>query len=228
MPAGDIGVGSREISYLFGQYKRINNRFAGTLTGKGVAFGGSLVRTEATGYGCVYFVDNMLNRRGEGLEGRTCVVSGSGNVAIYAAEKAVELGAKVVTLSDSDGFVHDPDGIEPEKLAFVKDPQGSPPGAHLRVCRPVRLRLSRRRQALAGALRHRAAVCHPERARRRRRGHPDRQRRPGGRRGRQHAMQARRHRAFPRRRGPLRPLQGGQRRRGWRCPGSSRVRMRCA
>jgi glutamate dehydrogenase (NADP+) len=114
-------VGSREISYLFGQYKRINNRFAGTLTGKGVAFGGSLVRTEATGYGCVYFVDNMLKRRGEGFADRTCVLSGSGNVAIYAAEKAVELGAKVVTLSDSDGFVHDPDGIEPEKLAFVKD-----------------------------------------------------------------------------------------------------------
>ena len=121
VPAGDIGVGAREISYLFGQYKRINNRFAGTLTGKGVAFGGSLVRTEATGYGCVYFVENMLNRRGEGLRGRTCAVSGSGNVAIYAAEKAVELGAKVVTLSDSDGFVHDPDGIDEEKLAFVKD-----------------------------------------------------------------------------------------------------------
>jgi glutamate dehydrogenase (NADP+) len=121
VPAGDIGVGSREISYLFGQYKRINNRFAGTLTGKGVAFGGSLVRTEATGYGCVYFVDNMLNRRGEGFADRTCVVSGSGNVAIYAAEKAIELGAKVVTLSDSDGFVHDPDGIDAEKLAFVKD-----------------------------------------------------------------------------------------------------------
>lgn len=121
VPAGDIGVGAREISYLFGQYKRINNRFAGTLTGKGVAFGGSLVRTEATGYGCVYFVENMLRRRGEGLAGRTCVVSGSGNVAIYAAEKAAELGARVVTLSDSDGFVHDPDGIGPEKLAFVKD-----------------------------------------------------------------------------------------------------------
>ena len=121
VPAGDIGVGAREISYLFGQYKRINNRFAGTLTGKGVAFGGSLVRTEATGYGCVYFVENMLRRRGEELAGRTCVVSGSGNVAIYAAEKAAELGARVVTLSDSDGFVHDPDGIGPEKLAFVKD-----------------------------------------------------------------------------------------------------------
>ena len=121
VPAGDIGVGAREISYLFGQYKRINNRFAGTLTGKGVAFGGSLIRTEATGYGCVYFVENMLKRHGEGLAGRTCAVSGSGNVAIYAAEKAVDLGARVVTLSDSGGFVHDPDGIDAEKLAFVKD-----------------------------------------------------------------------------------------------------------
>ena len=121
VPAGDIGVGAREISYLFGQYKRINNRFAGTLTGKGVAFGGSLIRTEATGYGCVYFVENMLKRCGEGFAGRTCAVSGSGNVAIYAAEKAVDLGAKVVTLSDSGGFVHDPDGIDAEKLAFVKD-----------------------------------------------------------------------------------------------------------
>ena len=121
VPAGDIGVGAREISYLFGQYKRINNRFTGMLTGKGLAFGGSLVRTEATGYGCVYFVNNMLTHHGEGLDGRTCVVSGSGNVAIYAVEKALDLGATVVTLSDSGGFIHDPDGIDCEKLAFVKD-----------------------------------------------------------------------------------------------------------
>ena len=121
IPAGDIGVGAREISYLFGQYKRINNRFTGVLTGKGLAFGGSLVRTEATGYGCVYFVDNMLTRNGDGLAGKTCVVSGSGNVAIYAAEKALDLGATVLTLSDSSGFIHDPDGIDQEKLAFVKD-----------------------------------------------------------------------------------------------------------
>ena len=121
IPAGDIGVGAREISYLFGQYKRINNRFTGTLTGKGLAFGGSLVRTEATGYGCVYFVENMLARRGDGFDGKTVVVSGSGNVAIYAAEKAVALGAKVVTLSDSGGFIHDPDGLDAEKLQFVKE-----------------------------------------------------------------------------------------------------------
>lgn len=121
VPAGDIGVGAREISYLFGQYKRLENRFAGILTGKGLTFGGSLVRTEATGYGCVYFCQHMLNHIGDGLDGKRCLVSGSGNVAIYCAEKALELGAKVVTMSDSSGFVHDPSGIDAEKLAFIKD-----------------------------------------------------------------------------------------------------------
>jgi len=121
VPAGDIGVGAREISYLFGQYKRLANRFSGILTGKGLAFGGSLVRTEATGYGCVYFCEQMLNRRNDSIEGKSVVVSGSGNVAIYAAEKATQKGAKVLTLSDSSGFVHDPDGIDEEKLAFVKE-----------------------------------------------------------------------------------------------------------
>lgn len=121
IPAGDIGVGSREISFLFGQYKRLANRFVGTLTGKGLAFGGSLVRTEATGYGCVYFCQNMFERVGDSFDGKKVAVSGSGNVAIYATEKATELGAKVVTLSDSGGFIHDPDGIDAEKLAFVKN-----------------------------------------------------------------------------------------------------------
>ncbi|KAA1261742.1 NAD(P)-specific glutamate dehydrogenase [Rubripirellula obstinata] len=121
VPAGDIGVGGREISYLFGQYKRLSNRFVGTLTGKGLSFGGSLVRTEATGYGCVYFCENMLNRIGDSIKGKTVCISGSGNVAIYAVEKATQLGAKVVTVSDSGGFVHDPDGIDAEKLAFLKD-----------------------------------------------------------------------------------------------------------
>ncbi len=121
IPAGDIGVGAREISYLFGQYKRLSNRFVGTLTGKGLSFGGSLVRTEATGYGCVYFCEQMLNRVGDSLRGKQISVSGSGNVAIYTVEKAVEMGAKVLTLSDSSGFIHDPNGIDAEKLAFVKD-----------------------------------------------------------------------------------------------------------
>ena len=121
VPAGDIGVGAREISYLFGQYKRLENRFTGILTGKGLSFGGSLVRQEATGYGCVYFCEDMLNHRGDSLKGKTCLVSGSGNVAIYTAEKALEIGAKVVTLSDSSGFVYDKNGINNEKLEYIKD-----------------------------------------------------------------------------------------------------------
>ena len=120
VPAGDIGVGSREISYLFGQYKRLENRFVGILTGKGLAFGGSPVRTEATGYGSVYFCNNMLLSRGDSVEGKTAIVSGSGNVAIYTVEKAIMMGTKVLTLSDSSGFIYDPEGIDEEKLAFVK------------------------------------------------------------------------------------------------------------
>ncbi len=120
VPAGDIGVGAREISYMFGQYKRLENRFTGILTGKGLAFGGSLVRTEATGYGAVYFMQNMLARRGDSVAGKTAVVSGSGNVALYVIEKLNELGAQVVTASDSGGFIHDPDGIRDEKLDWLK------------------------------------------------------------------------------------------------------------
>ena len=121
VPAGDIGVGAREVSFLFGQYKRLANRFVGVLTGKGLAFGGSLVRTEATGYGTVYFAQNMLEHHGEGIEGRTAVVSGSGNVALYTVEKLLQLGARPLTVSDSGGFVHDPDGIDEEKLEWVKE-----------------------------------------------------------------------------------------------------------
>ena len=121
IPAGDIGVGAREIGYLFGQYKRIENRFVGVLTGKGMAFGGSKIRTEATGYGAVYFMQNMLEHKGDGMHGKTVSVSGSGNVASYAVEKINHLGGKVITLSDSSGFIHDPDGITAEKLDFVLD-----------------------------------------------------------------------------------------------------------
>jgi glutamate dehydrogenase (NADP+) len=121
VPAGDIGVGAREISYLFGQYKRLVNRFTGILTGKGLAFGGSLVRTEATGYGCVYFCEQMYNRRGDSIRGKKVAISGSGNVAIYAAEKVIQMGGKVLTLSDSSGFVHDSGGIDEEKLAYIKE-----------------------------------------------------------------------------------------------------------
>jgi len=121
VPAGDIGVGHREIGYLFGQYKRITNRYeSGVITGKGVAWGGSLVRTEATGYGAVFFAEQMLRARGESLEGKRCVVSGSGNVAIYAIEKLHQLGAVVVACSDSGGFVHEPNGIDLDLLKQVK------------------------------------------------------------------------------------------------------------
>ena len=121
IPAGDIGVGGREVGYLFGQYKRIANEFTGVLTGKGLNWGGSLIRPEATGYGAVYFAANMLATRNETLEGKTCLVSGSGNVAQYTTEKLLELGAKVVTLSDSSGYIYDEAGIDPEKLRFVMD-----------------------------------------------------------------------------------------------------------
>lgn len=121
IPAGDIGVGGREIGYLFGQYKRIVNEFTGVLTGKGLNWGGSLIRPEATGYGSVYFAAEMLETRGETLEGKVCLVSGSGNVAQYTTEKLIELGAKPVTLSDSNGHIYDESGIDKEKLSFVID-----------------------------------------------------------------------------------------------------------
>ena len=121
VPAGDIGVGGREIGYLFGMYKKLRNEFSGVLTGKGLNWGGSLIRPEATGYGAVYFAAEMLASRGKSLDGKTCLVSGSGNVAQYTVEKILDLGGKVVTLSDSDGFIHDPSGIDHEKLAWVMD-----------------------------------------------------------------------------------------------------------
>lgn len=121
VPAGDIGVGGREVGYMFGQYKRLRNEFTGVLTGKGMSFGGSLIRPEATGYGCVYFAQNMLATKGDSLKGKTVVISGSGNVAQYACQKATELGAKVLTMSDSSGYIHDEAGIDAEKLAHVMD-----------------------------------------------------------------------------------------------------------
>jgi len=121
VPAGDIGVGGREIGFLFGQYKRLRNEFSGVLTGKGLAWGGSLIRPEATGYGAVYFASEMLGTKGQTLEGKTCLVSGSGNVSQYTVEKLLQLEAKPVTLSDSDGYIHDEAGITAEKLAFVME-----------------------------------------------------------------------------------------------------------
>ncbi|HLN95196.1 MAG TPA: NADP-specific glutamate dehydrogenase [Flavobacterium sp.] len=119
VPAGDIGVGGREVGYMYGQYKRLRNEFTGVLTGKGISFGGSLIRPEATGYGCVYFAESMLGTKGQSFEGKIVAVSGSGNVAQYAAEKATQLGGKVVTMSDSSGYIYDADGIDADKLAHV-------------------------------------------------------------------------------------------------------------
>jgi len=121
VPAGDIGVGGREIGYLFGQYKRIKNEFSGVLTGKGLEWGGSLIRPEATGYGSVYFAQEMLATKGDALKGKTCVVSGSGNVAQFTTQKIIELGGNVGTLSDSSGFIYDPNGIDADKLAWIMD-----------------------------------------------------------------------------------------------------------
>ena len=121
VPAGDIGVGGREVGFLFGQYKRLRNEFTGVLTGKGISFGGSLIRPEATGYGAVYFAQSMLETKGDSFAGKTVVVSGSGNVAQYATEKATQLGGKVVTMSDSAGYIYDADGIDGEKLAYIME-----------------------------------------------------------------------------------------------------------
>ena len=121
VPAGDIGVGAREIGFMYGQYRKLHDEFTGVLTGKGIDFGGSPLRTEATGYGCVYFASEMFEEIDQTLEGKDCLISGSGNVSIYTAEKLIEEGAKVITLSDSSGFIHDPDGITNEKLSFVKE-----------------------------------------------------------------------------------------------------------
>ncbi|NQV23702.1 MAG: NADP-specific glutamate dehydrogenase [Rhodopirellula sp.] len=121
VPAGDIGVGAREISFMFGQYKRLENRFVGVLTGKGLSFGGSLIRTEATGYGATYFMENMLNRVGDSIKGKSVAVSGSGNVALYCIQKVHQLGGKAVTASDSSGSIYDPDGITPEKWEWLRN-----------------------------------------------------------------------------------------------------------
>jgi glutamate dehydrogenase (NADP+) len=121
VPAGDIGVGGREVGYMFGQYKRLRNEFTGVLTGKGISFGGSLIRPEATGYGDVYFAQSMLATKGDSFTGKTVVISGSGNVAQYAAQKATQLGGKVVTMSDSAGYIHDEAGIDAEKLAYIME-----------------------------------------------------------------------------------------------------------
>ena len=222
VPAGDIGVGGREIGFLFGQYKRLRNEFTGVLTGKGLNWGGSLIRPEATGYGCVYFAAEMLaHARSETLEGKVCLVSGSGNVAQYTVEKLLDLGAKPVTLSDSAGYVYDEAGIDREKLALRHGPQERPPRAHQGV----------RRQVQDGGLsprsiptldhnplwNHKAHCAFPSATQNEINGKDAdnllQERRLRGRRRRQHAVNARRREPVPRRQDPLRPGQGRQRRR---------------
>ncbi len=138
VPAGDIGVGGREIGYMFGQYKRITNRWEGVLTGKAIEYGGSKMRPEATGYGAVYFLNNMLKHKGLGIEGKTAVVSGSGNVATHAAEMITKMGGKVLTLSDSDGYIYDADGIDQEKIDWVKDLKNVRRGRISEYCNEVK------------------------------------------------------------------------------------------
>ena len=168
VPAGDIGVGAREIGYMFGQYKRITNQFTGVLTGKGLEFGGSLIRTEATGYGAVYFLQSMLENVGNGVVGKTAVVSGSGNVATHAAEKIVQLGGKVLTFSDSDGFIYDPAGIDQAKINWVKDLKTKRRGRIDGLRQGVQgLRLPRRPASLGRQVRPRPALRDPERTGRR-------------------------------------------------------------
>ncbi len=220
IPAGDIGVGSREIGYLFGQYKRIAKRFVGAMTGKGINWGGSQIRQEATGYGAVYFAREMLTTRGQDLEDKICLVSGSGNVAQFTVEKINHLGGRVVTLSDSDGFVHDPDGIDPDKLEWVKE---------LKNLRRGRIR--EYAEHFPGSTYHatirgkenplwaipafcRVPLCHPERDQRQGCEHPHQKRRHPRRRGFQHADSTGGCRQLRRRWRTLRAQQGGQRRRG--------------
>jgi glutamate dehydrogenase (NADP+) len=153
VPAGDIGVGGREVGFLFGQYKRLTGEFTGVLTGKGLKWGGSLIRPEATGYGAVYFAEEMLKTRGESLAGKVCAVSGSGNVAQYTVEKLLQLGAKPVTLSDSDGSIYDPAGILDGKTGVGHEPQKCAPRTDQGVCGEIWRHLSGGSATVGGALR---------------------------------------------------------------------------
>ena len=169
VPAGDIGVGGREIGYLFGQYKRLANEFTGVLTGKGLNWGGSLIRPEATGYGAVYFAQEMLKTRDETIEGKVCTVSGAGNAAQYTVEKLLQCGAKPVSMSDSSGFIYDKNGITEEKLAFVMSIKNVRRGRISDTRKIPRLQICRRPTAMGHKVRLRVSVCDGERDHSRRR-----------------------------------------------------------
>ena len=164
VPAGDIGVGGREIGYFFGQYKRLANEFTGVLTGKGLSWGGSLIRPEATGYGAVYFAQEMLKTRNETIEGKVCTVSGAGNAAQFTVEKLLQCGAKPVTMSDSSGFIYDKNGIDRGKAGLRHEHQKRPSRTHQRVRQKVSwLQICGRSAALGHKMRLRFSVCDGER-----------------------------------------------------------------
>ena len=218
VPAGDIGVGTRVIGFLFGQYMRLANRFTGVLTGKGLAFGGSLVRTEATGYGAVYFLQNMLATRDDEIAGKTVAVSGSGNVALYAIEKLNELGATVVTASDSNGFIHDPRGIDAERLAWLKDLKEMRRGRVREYAEHFGCDYHEEERPWRVPCQLAVPCATQNELNADGRGDPPRQRARGGVGGRQHAVHPRRGPGVPRPEAPVRPRQGRQRgrRRGLR------------
>ena len=222
VPAGDIGVGAREIGFLFGMYKKLRNEFAGVLTGKGLNWGGSLIRPEATGYGSVYFASEMLATRKQSLEGKVCLVSGSGNVAQYTVEKLIQLGAKPVTLSDSAGYIYDEAGISREKLDFVMNLKNVRRGRIKeyadKYAAAVYTPIDRGRgpqPALEPQGRLRLPECDPERDQRHGRPEPDEKRRHPGLRGREHAHDPGGGGHFPGAQDSVRPGQGGQRGRGF-------------
>ena len=200
VPAGDIGVGGREVGYMFGMYKKLAREHTGTFTGKGITFGGSLMRPEATGYGNVYFLQQMLATKGIALEGKTVCISGSGNVAQYTAEKLISLGAKVVTMSDSNGYIYDPDGISREKLDYIM---------HLKNVERGRIR----EYSVGREMRHRHAECHTERDQRRGSKDASRERMLCRIRRSQHAFHTGSHRCLPERKNSLCTGEGGQCRR---------------
>ena len=218
VPAGDIGVGGREIGFLYGQYKRLRNEFTGVLTGKGLNWGGSLIRPEATGYGATYFAAEMLKTRNETLQGKTCLVSGSGNVAQYTVEKITQLGGRAVTLSDSGGYIYDENGIDAEKLKFVMDLKNVRRGRIKEYAGQVqgrRLHAGRSEARLQPAVEPQGALRvperHAERDQREGRAEPGEERRLRGVGRREHADHARGRQRLHRTQDPLRPGQGGQR-----------------
>ena len=214
VPAGDIGVGRREIGYLFGQYKRLANEFTGVLTGKARNWGGSLMRPEATGYGAVYFAQEMLKTRNETIEGKICTVSGAGNAAQFTVEKLIECGAKPITMSDSSGFIYDKNGITEEKLAFIQSIKNVRRGRISGIRQKIpRLKICGRPAALEDQMRLRVSLRYPERNYRRRRQETDRERLLSGFRGGQHADRSRGRRSFPGQENSLWSRQSGECRR---------------